>query len=172
VTQSAVMIRKAAILEVGGYDEHMRFSEDYDLWLRIAVQYPLIALRDATARRRHHPGQATWKNMSPLYTAKWRLRLGLFDCPALSHDPDRRRLIAHALKEAVSIDYGLTWRDLDATSFAIVDDAASQIPDASRVRRTWRIRKLLFWHAWLLAVKARRALRGRSDTLGKEALAE
>ena len=32
---SSAMVRREVLLEVGGYDESMRFAEDYDLWLRV-----------------------------------------------------------------------------------------------------------------------------------------
>ena len=35
------MIRKECIDQVGGFDEKMQSFQDYDLWLRIALRYPV-----------------------------------------------------------------------------------------------------------------------------------
>jgi glycosyltransferase involved in cell wall biosynthesis len=41
VSPSAVMIRKDFFETMGGFDEDLPLCEDYDLWLRIAVQHPV-----------------------------------------------------------------------------------------------------------------------------------
>ena len=60
------MMRKTAIMRLGGYDEARRFVFDYDLWVRCAaaglrlgrVQLPLVA-------KRIHPDQ------SYLHSSRW-----------------------------------------------------------------------------------------------------
>ena len=39
VVQSCVIVRREAALAAGGYDASMRYSEDYDLWLRLALRW-------------------------------------------------------------------------------------------------------------------------------------
>lgn len=41
---SAVLIRKACVDDVGGFDEKIRIADDYDLWLRIAQHYRIAFL--------------------------------------------------------------------------------------------------------------------------------
>lgn len=41
ITTDAVIARRAAVAEVGGFDEAIRGTEDWDLWLRLAVRHPL-----------------------------------------------------------------------------------------------------------------------------------
>jgi glycosyltransferase involved in cell wall biosynthesis len=58
VCHSSVLMRKAAVIGLGGYEEARRFVFDYDLWARCAaaglrlgeIQMPLVA-------KRIHPGQ-------------------------------------------------------------------------------------------------------------------
>jgi len=41
-----VMLRRSALLEVGGYDESVRYSQDYDLWVRMiraGARFALVA---------------------------------------------------------------------------------------------------------------------------------
>lgn len=44
VSPSAVMIGRTLLDEVGTFDENLRVCEDYDLWLRIACQYPIYLI--------------------------------------------------------------------------------------------------------------------------------
>jgi glycosyltransferase involved in cell wall biosynthesis len=41
---SSVMFRKECIEKLGGYDDDLKFSQDYDLWLRIAEHYKVANL--------------------------------------------------------------------------------------------------------------------------------
>lgn len=57
ITTSAVMIDKRRLLDVGLFDENLRYSEDYDLWLRIAENYEIYSLDKALVIRRIHPNR-------------------------------------------------------------------------------------------------------------------
>ncbi len=64
---SAVIARRDTILAVGGFDEHLRTYEDFDLWLRIAAQGPdsVRAILAPLTDYRRHGVQATnnWRRM-------------------------------------------------------------------------------------------------------------
>lgn len=55
VSPSAVMIRKELFKSVGGFDENFPVCEDYDLWLRIALDHaiPLISMALVIKRGGH-----------------------------------------------------------------------------------------------------------------------
>jgi hypothetical protein len=56
----SVMMRREALLAVGGYRE-TRWAEDYDLWLRLhAAGYRLAKVPDVLLRWRHRTGRATF----------------------------------------------------------------------------------------------------------------
>jgi len=42
IPTSSVVARKTALTEAGGFDEQFRKSEDWDLWLRMALRQPII----------------------------------------------------------------------------------------------------------------------------------
>jgi len=44
VSPSAVMVRKALLDKVGGFDETLPACEDYDLWLRVSCRYPVYLI--------------------------------------------------------------------------------------------------------------------------------
>ena len=58
VSPSAVMFEKSLFLETGGFDESLTVCEDYDLWLRISMNYP-VGLIPVTGIRKYggHPDQ-------------------------------------------------------------------------------------------------------------------
>jgi glycosyltransferase involved in cell wall biosynthesis len=58
VSPSAVMMRTSVFRELGGFDEDMRAAEDYDLWLRLLLEYQVELLAEPLViRRAGHQGQ-------------------------------------------------------------------------------------------------------------------
>lgn len=64
VSPSAVMLSRELFERVGGFDENLPVCEDYDLWLRIAVDHPVPLIDDALViKRGGHADQlsrSTW----------------------------------------------------------------------------------------------------------------
>lgn len=54
---SAAMFRAEVFKRCGVFDEQLPFSEDWDLWFRIAREYPIIQLDRPTTLYRQHPQQ-------------------------------------------------------------------------------------------------------------------
>jgi glycosyltransferase involved in cell wall biosynthesis len=59
VVTSAVLVDRALALEVGGFDEQLRHSEDLDLWAKLLERGPGLVLPDVTVRYRTHAGQTS-----------------------------------------------------------------------------------------------------------------
>jgi glycosyltransferase involved in cell wall biosynthesis len=58
VSPSAVMIRRELFGRVGYFDETLPMAEDYDLWLRVAVEHPVYLLPEPLViKRGGHPDQ-------------------------------------------------------------------------------------------------------------------
>lgn len=53
---STVMVRRDAFNRVGGFDPGVRFSEDYDCWLRLSTVCPFGYLAEPLVMRRRHRG--------------------------------------------------------------------------------------------------------------------
>ncbi len=51
---SCVTARRQIVLEAGGFNQDLPTNEDYDLWLRLAVQYPFGLVNEPLCRRRTH----------------------------------------------------------------------------------------------------------------------
>jgi glycosyltransferase involved in cell wall biosynthesis len=56
VATSTVLVKKAAVEWVGGFDEQFRGPEDYDLWMRIAGKYTVGYIKRPLARYRSVAG--------------------------------------------------------------------------------------------------------------------
>jgi hypothetical protein len=60
---STVVMRRDALLAVGGYRRAFSLAEDYDLWLRIAERYELANLAEVLVRYRVHRRQVSTTNL-------------------------------------------------------------------------------------------------------------
>lgn len=83
VPSATPVVNREVLLEVGGFDENRRLSEDWDLWLRLTARGHLAAQRVALACYRDHAAglhrdlgiiEAAWAVMS-LALARRRLEL-------------------------------------------------------------------------------------------------
>ncbi|HUW82368.1 MAG TPA: glycosyltransferase family A protein [Phycisphaerae bacterium] len=54
VHTSCVTARKSVVLDAAGFDESLPTNEDYDLWLRLALQYPFGLVSRVLCKRRTH----------------------------------------------------------------------------------------------------------------------
>jgi glycosyltransferase involved in cell wall biosynthesis len=55
ITMDGVIARRAVVIEVGGFDEAIRGTEDWDLWLRLAVRHPVAHSPQTTFVYRRSP---------------------------------------------------------------------------------------------------------------------
>jgi glycosyltransferase involved in cell wall biosynthesis len=84
---SAAVIRRAAFLEVGGFDEALSTSADWDLYYRLARRYPVGFVREVLVRYRVHGG-----NMHRNVHAMARDMLAAYGKAFGERDPELQRL--------------------------------------------------------------------------------
>lgn len=156
VAQSAVIADRASVLDAGGYDESQRFSEDYALWLQLAIRHPFIARAETTVTRRFHEGQATRNRETLLYARGWDLRLSLLSNAGACADASRRDAVLTAMREALEIDFRESWNTANEELFAVVETAAASVPDGVKVLEHWMRRRRYGWMLRKAAVALRR----------------
>jgi len=66
VAMPSVMAELDLVREVGGFDERLRFIEDYDLWSRFAMRSEVSVDPAPLADVRNHPEQFTWDRVGRL----------------------------------------------------------------------------------------------------------
>ena len=81
---STVMLRRQLLLEVGGYDENLRYVEDYELWFRLLAKSQLANLQEPLAAFRLHQTSSSWRNHRQQILSGLKARLlaisnGLYD---------------------------------------------------------------------------------------------
>lgn len=75
VFHPATFVRRSALEAVGGFDASLRYTMDYDLWLRLGRRgYPTVLDRPL-ARFRVHPGSASTREVDAAFREELRVRL-------------------------------------------------------------------------------------------------
>ncbi len=78
---SNVLIRRSVLADVGVFDEELSTSADYDLWLRVACEFPVGRVDEPSVKYRRHEGamftdvEAQRRDMERIFR-KHRQRLG------------------------------------------------------------------------------------------------
>ncbi len=103
ISPSAVIMRTSVFRELGGFDEDMGAAEDYDLWLRVLLEFQVELMPEPLViRRAGHPGQ-----LSATVPAIDRFRILALLKLLLRDDlnPQRREAVCDAVIEKCGI-YG------------------------------------------------------------------
>jgi glycosyltransferase involved in cell wall biosynthesis len=118
-----VLVRREAAQDVRGFNEKLKYVEDYDLFLRIALKYKVSCIPEPLAKYRIHAGNfggtgsvgmtlETLRVLSgiaerlemPPYGIRWRIRkrMALLWCKLVSqclYQGDLQGLLRHALRQ-------------------------------------------------------------------------
>ena len=137
-------------LEAGGYYEAMRYSEDFDLWLRIARDHPVVCTHAVTTNYRVHQAQAT-QSRAALFRGGWLARRRLWQTFA-DGPPEAREQVAAALRRAWELELRLTWRHCDRELFDTVLAQRDAVPGAGPIHDRWMKRARRYWALWVPAM--------------------
>jgi GT2 family glycosyltransferase len=107
----AVLVRAAVVAAAGGFDTNLKRSEDFDLWLRIAIDAPVLRVPRVLAYYHHHDGEQATKARAAAMLDQWEVkRKALAELPRLRASISPRRLRelvdGHLLQES----YACYWR--------------------------------------------------------------
>jgi GT2 family glycosyltransferase len=102
ISQSSVIARRECLVAVGGYDESLRVSEDYEMWFRVAQLGDVAVSPEPTLLRRIHASQLS-KSTTFLSDA-WRVRATKAEQQLAVAGEARRRRIVDALQRAAAND--------------------------------------------------------------------
>jgi glycosyltransferase involved in cell wall biosynthesis len=148
------LIRRDALLAVGGYDERLNY-EDYDMWLRLADRYAFHFQPQATARYRIVASsmvRTVFARPNPWHLhSDFLIRLKWLGSRRLT--PEQRRRWADALWSA---GYGLF----------VQNDPRAGLCLWAAFRHTGRPRAVLLALAWQLGLSRERLLRLRQTVTG------
>jgi glycosyltransferase involved in cell wall biosynthesis len=116
VPAPTVVARRRCLLEVGLFDENLRTMEDYDLWVRLAERFPVLALPTPVA----------------LYRARSDVS-GQKTSDRATHEDARRQLVARMLRTPRALAAPRSWRrrarrlNMRLTYNSLIHDAATAV---------------------------------------------
>jgi glycosyltransferase involved in cell wall biosynthesis len=133
-TTISAIVRRSALLAVGGFDESERYAVDFDLWLRLARNHRFVATDHVTADWQWHEAQLSAAPQRQ-YDAVYRYRRRFLD--SLASDGE------HTLKATLEDEFRVIWLDelhaaLDAddeATFRAVASRASLVHGVGWTRR-------------------------------------
>ena len=137
---STTVVRRDALLAVGGFDESERYSEDFDLWLRLARRFRFVASPEVTGNCRVHADQVS-ANLERQWFALYNFRLRALE--AIRRDGDSH--LAKELSEILCVrwadDVQRAWDNGRAVWLQQLVALARRIPELpSAQRRRWELR--------------------------------
>ncbi|MBK5187290.1 MAG: glycosyltransferase family 2 protein [Gemmatimonadaceae bacterium] len=169
VAQSTTVVRRETLMLHGCYDAARRYSEDYELWLRLARHYPFVCTNAITAGYRVHPQQAS-SNVVHMLSGGWHVKHALWqqaigaEPPAFVDELERRILRAWdaTLEKA--------WWDRDRIQFRTALELHSLVPRSEASYRRWALRYRSSWRAWLIVTGVWERLPESARALARPAL--
>ena len=158
VPQSTVVARRRDLVAAGGYHEPMRYSEDYDLWCRLALTSLFVASSRVTCRYRVHPTQATAQGSSPIARAAWMARARLLSLTTPEHDVRAAPSVRERLRRIYESELRDAWRQGDVATFDALLSVRALAPDGARTARHWGASRFAL-PVWARVRSAARSLR-------------
>jgi glycosyltransferase involved in cell wall biosynthesis len=150
IPQMGVAVRREALAEVGGYDPSLRYSEDYDLWLRLARRHPFVCTHAVTCNHRGHGGQLSRKGAVLARSAtevRHRAWVAARETESLAFvtrvERELQRRWEHQLRTA--------WWGLDWDRFQTVLGLQEIVPGSAAIHTLWTRRARRWWPWYLRA---------------------
>jgi GT2 family glycosyltransferase len=141
-TTISSVIRRQALLDIGGFDESERYSVDFDLWLRLARAHLFVATHEVTANWRWHSEQQS-QNQRLQMAAQYRFRKKFYEALKREDGPLAEQ-VAEAIRIAWMTDMARSWESNDTEAFRFFYRLHSLVPDTELRRRyRWMIKALL-----------------------------
>ena len=153
VVQSAAVARRDALLRAGGYQEEMRYAEDYDLWLRMAAQGPFVATDRVTCLKRQHEEQAT-RQASRMIEGAWAARVrARHRLVALGADIETLARLDSILAASFEREIAAAWHSRDRSLVSALLDigARTGVQSLVPVHQKAKLRLRLYWPVWRVA---------------------
>jgi glycosyltransferase involved in cell wall biosynthesis/SAM-dependent methyltransferase/peptidoglycan biosynthesis protein MviN/MurJ (putative lipid II flippase) len=148
VLLSGTLARRQAILDVGSFDEELRCSEDYDLWLRLAMNGGRLAYqRKVLLCKRIHPVSLSADHLNLHEHTLRVLRKTRLEGRLI--EEERAALCEQEARLQATVKLERGKQKLSARDFA---GAAADIREANVFYHSWKLRLMLRWLRFLPVV--------------------
>lgn len=75
IPHPATFMRRQAFLDLGAFDESLRYAMDYDMWLKMARHHDPVQLDDYLAAFRFHAGSLSTRQARATHAEEWKVRM-------------------------------------------------------------------------------------------------
>ena len=134
------MVRRDALLAVGGFDESERYSEDFDLWLRLARRFRFVASSEVTGSWRWHSEQLSVDSERQRFAA-YRFRLRTIEDIKREGDLSLAGELSEILRVCWVNDVQVAWDKGRTAWFKQLVRLASVVQNLSATERVmWELR--------------------------------
>ena len=147
VAQSSAIVRRDILLRNGCYSSSLRYSEDYDLWLRLARRYPFVCTSAVTACYRVHPNQAS-RNITEMVLGRWRVKHHFWNVAKKRESPAFVEQLEGQMRRA--FEYGLrsAWDERNEAHLRAALAVHKLVPNSTKSSNYWRRRYRVGWQLW------------------------
>jgi glycosyltransferase involved in cell wall biosynthesis len=107
ISCSSILMEKEVFRDLGGFDESLPVCEDYDLWLRMSLRYPIAFLDEKLIiKRGGHPDQLSRK-----YWGMDRFRIrALEKLLRTKLDPQQKKMVSDELAKKYQVLLSGSWK--------------------------------------------------------------
>lgn len=165
VLLSGTLVRRQSILDAGLFDEGLRCSEDYDLWLRLGMNGGRLAYqRKVLLCKRLHSASLSADRANLHEHALRVLQKTGVDGRLNEREQNALHELAARLNAAIKLERGK--QKLSASDFTAAEE---EIRSANGFKRSWKLELMLLWlrycpRALLLAYNLRKKLTSELDS--------
>jgi glycosyltransferase involved in cell wall biosynthesis len=131
---NASLIRREALLEIGGFDTIERYSVDFDLWLRLSRAHLFVCTREVTSYWRWHDEQQSRYYTRQIATL-YRYRRRLLEREWQSGNRNFANEIERRMRETWEEELASAWDDKHLALFHFLQQLAPLIPGLSLQRQ-------------------------------------
>ena len=148
VAQSSAVVRREALLRVGCYNTSFRYSEDYDLWLRLARRFLFVCTNAVTAGYRVHPSQAS-RNVTDMLQGRWQVKRQFWRDATLKESAEFVKQLEAQMLIAWEDGLRSAWWDRNDVQLRATLEVHDLVPGSEQTYRRWMRRLRLAWQPWL-----------------------
>jgi glycosyltransferase involved in cell wall biosynthesis len=170
VPQSTAVVRRAILLQHGGYDESRWHSEDYELWLRLSQHHLFVCTNTVTASYRLHPGQAT-RDLESMLRGRWGVKHQFWQDATTRESAVFVRRLEAALLSVWDATLKAAWWARDDRLFLAALALHELVPGSVATRKRWLRRYGTSWRAWVMLGRAWDGLPGSTKNFARPVLA-
>jgi glycosyltransferase involved in cell wall biosynthesis len=133
------MTRRSALLRIGGFDEHERYSVDFDLWLRLSRSHLFVCTYEVTSQWRWHNEQQS-AHQADQIAALHRFRRRYWERERATGDPSFAAEIEARMIDLWREEIKTAWDQGDASQLRFLYGLASLLPKPPSDLPEWTIR--------------------------------